>query len=181
MGSTGHRPISRRAVIQLALGGVATSLLAACSPGAPPAPAKPAESKPAEATKPAQQAPAATTAPAAPQPVAAAAKPGDSSAAKPTEAARPAEAAKPAADAKPAGQPKKGGKLVMGQVGDNSAFEPFLQQPTTILYLENLFGTPVRYDNEIKPNPHLAESWQVAQDGKSITLKVRPGATFSNG
>ncbi|MCC7370989.1 MAG: ABC transporter substrate-binding protein [Chloroflexi bacterium] len=174
MGSFGRRPISRRMVIQAALGGVATSLLAACSPGAPPPPSKPAESKPAEskpaeAAKPAQQAPAAT------QPVAAAAKPGEASAPKPTEAA------KPAADAKPAGQPKKGGKLVMAQVGDNSNLEPFVQQPTATIYLTNLFSTPVRYDTEIKANPQLAESWQVAQDGRSITLKVRPGVKFSNG
>ena len=82
---------------------------------------------------------------------------------------------------KPAGQPKKGGKLVMAQVGDNANFEPFLQQPTAILYLENLFSTPVRYDNEIKPNPHLAESWQVAQDGKSVTIPLRTGVRFHDG
>ena len=178
MGALGHRPISRRAVIQMVLGGVATSLLAACSPGAPPAPSKPAETKPAVDAKPAQQAPAA---PAATQPVAAAAKPGEGSAPKPTDAAKPAEAAKPAAEAKPAGQPKRGGKIVLGQVGDNSAFEPFVQQPTTFPYLENLFGAPIRYDNEIKPHPHLAESWQLSQDGKSLTIKVRPGVKFSNG
>ena len=179
MTSFGHRPISRRAAIQVMLGGVATSLLAACSPGAPPAPAKPAESKPADAT-PAQQAPAAPT---ATQPVAAAIKPGESGSAKPTEApaAKPTAEAKPAADAKPAGQPRSGGRLVVGQVGDNSAFEPFVQQPTTFPYLENLFGTPIRYDNQIKPNAHLAESWQLAQDGKSLTIKLRPGVKFSNG
>src|SRR5688500_7599825 len=72
-------------------------LLTACGPSAQPAattaPAKPAESKPAEAAKPAESKPAAPAAqPAATRAPAAAAKPA---------ASKRAEAAKPAADAKP--------------------------------------------------------------------------------
>jgi peptide/nickel transport system substrate-binding protein len=158
------------------MGGVAASLLAACSPGAPPAPAKPAEApKPAEPAK-----PAAPAAPAPTQPVAAAIKPGQSSAptAAPAVAVKPTEApaAKPAA-----GTPKKGGKLVVGQVGDNSNFEPFIQQPTTFPYLEQLFDSPIRYDDKIKPAPSLAESWKLSDDGKSLTMKIRQGVKFSTG
>ncbi|MFN8521805.1 MAG: ABC transporter substrate-binding protein [Chloroflexota bacterium] len=165
-----HR-LSRRSVIKLSVGGVAASLLAACSPGAPPPPAKPAESKPAEAPKPA--APAAQ-----PTAVAAAIKPGEGSNTAPTAApaAKPAEAPKPAA-----GQPKKGGKIVVGHVGDNSNFEPFIQQPTTFPYLEQLFDSPIRYDDKIKPNPSLAESWKLSDDGKSLSIKMRQGVKFSTG
>jgi peptide/nickel transport system substrate-binding protein len=183
---SGRRRLSRRAVISLSLGGVAASLLAACGPG--PAPSKPAEpAKPAEAAKPA--------APTATQPVAPAIKPGQAggttpvatqapAVAKPTEAAKPAAAAKPTEAAKPAaaaGTPKKGGKLIVGQVGDNNNFEPFVQQPTTFPYLEQLWDTPIRYDNEIKSHPSLAESWQLGADGKSLTIKIRQGIKFSNG
>ena len=172
----GHRRLSRRAVIRLSLGGMAASLLAACGPGPAPAPSKPAEpAKPAEAARPA--------APVATQAVAPAIKPGESGGAAlaSTQApavAKPAEAAKPAAAA---GVPKKGGKLVVGQVGDNNNFEPFVQQPTTFPYLEQLWDTAIRYDNEIKPLPSLAESWQLGADGKSLTVKLRQGVKFSNG
>jgi len=96
---TGSRRFSRRAVLQIGLGALATIPLAtACSQPSSPAPAaKPAEpAKPAEAAKPA--------APAAP---AAAAKPTE--APKPTApaaAAKPAEAPKPAAAAGGIPEPK---------------------------------------------------------------------------
>jgi multiple sugar transport system substrate-binding protein len=87
----GHEHLTRRQALRLLGLGAGMTLLAACGQGAQPAPtaapAKPAESKPAEAAKPAAPAaqPAATTAP-----------------------AKPAEAAKPAAQQAPA---KTGGTV----------------------------------------------------------------------
>ncbi|MCC6180091.1 MAG: extracellular solute-binding protein [Chloroflexi bacterium] len=81
--------LTRRTLIKLMAGGLSTALLTACSQQAP-APASPAESKPAATAKPAAPAAQAqpTTAPAKP---AAAAKPAATQpAAKPTEAAKPA-------------------------------------------------------------------------------------------
>jgi peptide/nickel transport system substrate-binding protein len=163
-----QRGMTRRTVLKLSLGGVAASLLAACSPGPPPAPAKPADSAK----------PAATTAPKPTEPVAAAIKPGAGATAAPAAAPTAAPAAKVE---KPTAQVRRGGKLVVGQVGDNNAFEPFVQQPTTFPFLEQLFNAPIRYDNEIKPHPSLAESWQLSQDGKSVTIKLRQGVKFSAG
>jgi peptide/nickel transport system substrate-binding protein len=161
--------VTRRTLIRITLGGVAASLLAACAPvGGPPPTAAP--SKPAEPAKPAAPAPT--------QPVAAAIKPGAGATSAPTQG----QAAPTAAPAAPAGgQPKRGGRLVVGQVGDNSVFEPFIQQPTTFPFLENLFTSPIRYDAEIKPHPSLAESWQLSNDGKSISMKLRQGVKFNNG
>ncbi len=154
-----HRMMTRRALIQVCVGGVAASLAAACAPIAPAnptaAPAKPAE----------------PAAPTPTQPVAGAIKPG--------AGATVAPAAAPTAA--PAGQPRRGGRLVVGQVGDNSVFDPHIQQPTTFPFLDNLFSTPIRYDAEIKSHPSLAESWQLSADGKSLTMKIRPGVKFSTG
>ena len=179
MTSFGHRPISRRAAIQVMLGGVATSLLAACSPGA----RRPGQARRVEASR---------RRPAGPAGAGRAhrhpARRGGDQAGRERLGQAHRGAAKPTAEAKPAADAKRGRPAqvraagsVVGQVGDNSAFEPFVQQPTTFPYLENLFGTPIRYDNQIKPNAHLAESWQLAQDGKSLTIKLRPGVKFSNG
>ncbi len=172
MDSIVQRGMTRRAVLKLSLGGVAASLLAACSPGPPPVP-----TKPADAAKPA--APAAPAAPKPTEPVAAGIKPGQGS--TPAPAAVPATAAPAAKVEQPAAQIKRGGKIVVGQVGDNSAPDPFVQQPTMIPYLDQLFNAPIRYDSQIKASPWLAESWQLGQDGKSVTIKLRQGVKFSTG
>ncbi|MBI5305158.1 MAG: ABC transporter substrate-binding protein [Chloroflexi bacterium] len=47
--------------------------------------------------------------------------------------------------------------------------------------LPYLFDTLVVRDLDNKILPHLAESWQVASDGKAITMKLRAGVTFQDG
>ena len=101
--ATPTRRLSRRAVLVL-LGGAPLALAVACQQPAPTTkptaePAKPAESKPAEAAK-----PAATAAPAAPAAQAQATAP-----AKPTEAPKPAAA--PATQAAPAQAAAKPGQV----------------------------------------------------------------------
>src|SRR5690606_6737814 len=44
-----------------------------------------------------------------------------------------------------------------------------------------LFASPLRYDAEWKPHPYLAESWELADDGKSLTLHLRKDAVFHDG
>jgi raffinose/stachyose/melibiose transport system substrate-binding protein len=85
---------SRREFLSLVLMSTGATVLAACGQGGAPAPAKPAESKPAEAPKPTEAAK-----PAAPV-----------AAAQPTEAPKPADAAKPAAAAA-AAQPSGPAKI----------------------------------------------------------------------
>jgi branched-chain amino acid transport system substrate-binding protein len=103
----------RKALMRLALAGQAALLIAACSPGAQPAPTS-APSKPTEAAK-----------PPAPAPAAPAAKPAESPAAAP--AAAPAPAASPVAAAKPAASPVAAGparlsdsKVIIGVINDQS-------------------------------------------------------------
>jgi peptide/nickel transport system substrate-binding protein len=178
--------VTRRRVLQLLAGGATVGLLAACAPTAPTAPAaKPTEApKPAEAAKPAAPAAAATTAPA------------PAAAAKPAEAAKPADAAKPAAPApvstqaaaKPAGEPKRGGTFKFGQnveIATNpntaSPLDAHNMTPSSLSATWIGYDTLLEYDDNFKPQPKLAESWDVSADFKKIQLKLRKGVQFHNG
>lgn len=44
-----------------------------------------------------------------------------------------------------------------------------------------LFASLLRYDDAWNPQPYLAESWEVAADGLSVTVKLVEGATFHDG
>ncbi|WP_315831296.1 ABC transporter substrate-binding protein [Bradyrhizobium prioriisuperbiae] len=44
-----------------------------------------------------------------------------------------------------------------------------------------IFASPLRYDDNWTPKPYLAESWEVAPDGLSVTLKLVKNAVFHDG
>lgn len=44
-----------------------------------------------------------------------------------------------------------------------------------------LFASPLRYDDSWTPQPYLAESWDVSNDGMSVTLNLVKNATFHDG
>ncbi len=44
-----------------------------------------------------------------------------------------------------------------------------------------VFASPLRFDNGWSPEPYLAESWVFQDDGRSLLLKIRSGATFHDG
>lgn len=44
-----------------------------------------------------------------------------------------------------------------------------------------IFASPLRFDKDWNPQPYLAESWVFQDDGKSLLLKLVPGATFHDG
>ena len=44
-----------------------------------------------------------------------------------------------------------------------------------------IFASPLRYDDSWEPQPYLAESWSVSEDGLSVTLNLAKGATFHDG
>jgi peptide/nickel transport system substrate-binding protein len=144
---------------------VAGGLLQACgqrqAPPNPPtqAPAPKAEAKPTEAAK-----PAATQAPAV--------------AAQPTAAANPTEAAKPTA----AGAPKRGGTLVVAMTDEAASLEPHRQNALARQQrTQNVYSYLVQYDKDLRPQPDLAESWEISPDGKTYTFSLRKGVKFHNG
>ncbi|MEM9047911.1 MAG: ABC transporter substrate-binding protein [Pseudomonadota bacterium] len=44
-----------------------------------------------------------------------------------------------------------------------------------------IFASPVRFDNEWNPQPYLAESWEISEDGLTVTLNLVQDATFHDG
>ena len=81
-----------------------------------------------------------------------------------------------------ADQPKSGGKLVMAIQQTPRHLNPAVQSGTaTGVPGAQLFASPLRYDDGWNPQPYLAESWSVSDDGLQITLNLVKGATFHDG
>ena len=51
----------------------------------------------------------------------------------------------------------------------------------TALISTQVFASPLRYDDNWKPHPYLAESWETSADGKKVTLKLVKNAVFHDG
>ena len=75
--------------------------------------------------------------------------------------------------------------LVFGQrqpVTDiGPAYNAFLEYPAGYEASFVLFDRLVTFDDQLQFNPQLAESWTIADDQKSVTFKLRAGATFHDG
>ncbi len=75
-----------------------------------------------------------------------------------------------------------GGTLVLGSTQKPRHLNPAVQSGiATAVPGTQIFATPIRFDDKWNPQPYLAESWETAADGKSITLHLRKGATFHDG
>ena len=79
-------------------------------------------------------------------------------------------------------EPKRGGTLVMSIQNTPRHLNPAVQsgiatgEPGT-----QLFAAPLRYDENWDPQPYLAKSWDVSEDGLTVTLNLVEGATFHDG
>lgn len=89
-----------------------------------------------------------------------------------------ADQAAPAADA--SAGPRKGGVLTVGTGVDVTPSLLFAQSANTLVQ-RLVFNTLTRYDDQLRPQPELATSWQVAPDGTSVTLRLREDVRFHNG
>lgn len=82
-----------------------------------------------------------------------------------------------------AGEPgKPGGTLVMMSTQVPRHFNAAVQSGVaTMVPGAQIFAFLVRADEDWNIHPYLAESWDVADDGMSVTFKLRSGATFHDG
>ncbi|MBA2450073.1 MAG: hypothetical protein H0V51_18805 [Chloroflexi bacterium] len=146
----------RRALRLLGLSGV-VALGAACAPISTSSPTA-APPKPTEPPKPA-------------------AKPtGAPSAGAATPAAKPSATQAPAVAIG-----KRGGKLTVGRRIDLFNFDPTNFALGNVSMTNSLFDVLALYDENLKPQPRLAESWDLAPDGMSVKLNLRKGVTFHSG
>src|SRR5262245_14928880 len=51
----------------------------------------------------------------------------------------------------------------------------------SIVAIEQLMRGLTRLGPDLVPQPDLAESWQVSDDGRTYTFKLRPGVLWSDG
>ncbi len=67
-------------------------------------------------------------------------------------------------------------------LGSNVVLDPNLLQDTTSNKIAfAIFDPLVKLDENLQPEPAVAESWDVSEDGKTVTFHLRDDATWSNG
>lgn len=91
----------------------------------------------------------------------------------------PATPASPGAEAEATG-PKTGGTLTMSLGDDFVTFHPYFDV-TNGEFKPQFFEAPIRISDAGDFEPWLAESWEEAEDGLSVTLHLREGIMFHNG
>ncbi|MBV8087882.1 MAG: hypothetical protein JO247_23985, partial [Chloroflexi bacterium] len=153
--------VSRRGLLRLFVSGAGMVVLAACG----------------SATAPASSAPAAAPSSAPPKPSAAASTAASTAASAP--AISVSAAAKPSAA--PSGQPKLGGTLRFGATADIPNLDGHQRSATLTDTTWTAFDRLIQYDDKGKPQPMLADSWDLAPDYKSITFHLKKGVTFHTG
>jgi peptide/nickel transport system substrate-binding protein len=98
----------------------------------------------------------------------------------PSPAAPSPAAPSPAASAEVTENP--GGNLVAGITSDPDTLFPWkATQFQSVAILSTIYGTLTELDEKLNVVPGLAESWQVSDDGMTITLTLRAGVKFHNG
>lgn len=79
-------------------------------------------------------------------------------------------------------QPRRGGTLVLGTTQAPRHLNGAVQSGiATAMPSTQIFASPLRFDDQWKPHPYLAESWKLAEDGMSLTLNLRKDALFHDG
>ncbi len=79
----------------------------------------------------------------------------------------------------PAGQPVAGGTLRIGTVGDLVTLDGHLHSGNTSIWV--VYDRLSAYDDNLNPQPMLAESWDVSSDSRQIKLNLRQGVQFHSG
>jgi peptide/nickel transport system substrate-binding protein len=84
-------------------------------------------------------------------------------------------------DAEPAGTPEPGGRLDMLVRLDATSLDPHVATETTAyVVVEQVYESLLEaVRGEI--GPAIAESWEISEDGKTYTFKLRDGLTFHSG
>src|SRR5829696_2286771 len=60
-------------------------------------------------------------------------------------------------------------------------FDPYAQTINSLILLKNLNAWLIDYDENLRPVPSALESFQIAPDRTSVTLRIRPNVTFHSG
>ena len=78
--------------------------------------------------------------------------------------------------------PRKGGTLITVIATNVRNLNPAVQSGIVTGYPgAQLFAAPLRYDEDWTPQPYLAKSWDVSEDGLTVTLNLVENAVFHDG
>jgi|TARA_B110000238_G_scaffold199684_1_gene247377 peptide/nickel transport system substrate-binding protein len=78
--------------------------------------------------------------------------------------------------------PRKGGTLITVIATNVRNLNPAVQSGIVTGYPgAQLFAAPLRYDEDWTPQPYLAKSWDVSDDGLTVTLNLVDNAVFHDG
>jgi peptide/nickel transport system substrate-binding protein len=79
-------------------------------------------------------------------------------------------------------QPKRGGTLVIASTQTPRHLNGAVQSGiATAMPSTQIFASPLRFDDKWNAQPYLAETWKLADDGKSLQLNLRKNAVFHDG
>ncbi len=87
-------------------------------------------------------------------------------------------------EASPAASPEgvPGGTLRVGVQGDPAELDPHLVVlDAASLVIDQVYESLMHEDESLVPQPRLAESYEVSEDGLTYTFRLRTGVTFHNG
>lgn len=85
-------------------------------------------------------------------------------------------------DAPSAGATAEAGSLVIGVTAEPNTLFPWkATQFQAIDVLQGIYGTLTEFDQDLNVVPGLAESWEVSEDGLTVTLQLRQGVTYHDG
>jgi peptide/nickel transport system substrate-binding protein len=90
----------------------------------------------------------------------------------------------PGARVRPRAAAGRGGILRLGTSDNFTSFSPWQDDQGNYALFNNLYSQPLRDTNQLnadKPLMWLAESFQIAPNARSVTVKLRPGITFHSG
>ena len=80
------------------------------------------------------------------------------------------------------GAPAYGSVYVTGAIGEPSNLVPFLAgDSASSAVTSHIYTTLIKYDKDLNLAPELAKSWQVSDDGLTITFNLRQDITWQDG
>jgi peptide/nickel transport system substrate-binding protein len=78
--------------------------------------------------------------------------------------------------------PKKGGTLIYARGADSISLDPInVTDGESTRVTRNIFETLFEFDNDLKLQPKLAESYKLADDGLTWTITLKKGIKFQDG
>jgi len=81
----------------------------------------------------------------------------------------------------PASPVVRGGTLRVGVPGDVPSLDPHQLGGSVPTAIYPVWDRLVEYDSQVRPQPALAESWEMSPDGSRLSVRLRQGVEFHSG